>query len=368
MESNPNCSQQSNPFASSFTEFSNSVPKNNTLSIYNNPFANTINQKFNKSEQLSIPNYFSSSNFPSTEKNKLIDKNFYLAPEKSSVVGISTFPLEMKQYKRTKMTLPEIDYLNISESCKFLYEDFQCVICHTLVKISNPKECSSCFKIFCGECLDTWLLSNDKCPCCRSLSTSRKISNKTLINILNKLEVTCNLCKNIYRLAHFSSHYTTCEKGLYECLGKDCNFKAHIETMEEHVTICQKVEERCNLCNLNVPRNYKKIHYESQCLGMEVKCISCKTSMKRKDFNEEHTKDKCLYIQLVKKDNEIAELRSQVEKLSSIVLNKNEKFSYPNSEETNKNETSEKLNININISKEDKGEDISSTIEKSGLN
>lgn len=344
METNQNRSQTFNIFQTGFPVTSNAFP-NNSRSVNNNPFSNCSNTNFPRMEQMSSPNIVNSSRLVSTEKNNFLEKNIFLA-EKPATFGMTAFPTEIKQYKRTNMNLPEIDFLNIAEPCKFLYEEFQCVICHTLVKISNPKECSKCSKIFCGECIETWLTTNEKCPCCRSISTSRKISNKILLNILDKIEIICNLCKNTFRLSIFSKHYTTCEKGLYECMGKDCNFKAYKETIEEHVNTCQKVEEKCNLCNHNVTRNLKKTHYEIQCLGMEVKCVCCKTSMKRKDFIEEHTKDKCLYIQLVKKDSEISELKSQVEKLTLLVLNTNEKYNDQNQiqkkEEDNKIEISEK--------------------------
>ncbi|XP_058464774.1 E3 ubiquitin-protein ligase TRIM37-like [Malaya genurostris] len=53
-------------------------------------------------------------------------------------------------------------------------ELFICAICHGTIDVQHPMHCPHCSKMFCGECIDQWLISRSiqaivkRCPCCQA--------------------------------------------------------------------------------------------------------------------------------------------------------------------------------------------------------
>eukprot|EP00825_Cyclidium_porcatum_P049711 TRINITY_DN8651_c0_g1_i4.p1 TRINITY_DN8651_c0_g1~~TRINITY_DN8651_c0_g1_i4.p1 ORF type:complete len:262 (+),score=47.86 TRINITY_DN8651_c0_g1_i4:177-962(+) len=93
-------------------------------------------------------------------------------------------------------------------------DQFDCPICSQVVK--DPKECTGCGSMFCGNCIDDWFNKNKICPnrCDMSKNKIQPIG-RALQRIYYELDIKCsnyNECKKIVKITDLVSHERICKQ------------------------------------------------------------------------------------------------------------------------------------------------------------
>ncbi len=173
---------------------------------------------------------------------------------------------------------------------------YLCEICQNI--IISPKKCSECEKLFCGKCIESWLLKNNenKCTRCRKDFELREIgfNEKCLLNnmivecpfncgekfLYEKLEhhlknctqiirkYTCELCQMSIDLKNenlneLSNHNENCLGILYECF--NCFKKFYKDSLEDHENLCKERLKKCSNCRLNYYEKFSSAHDSFYC-------------------------------------------------------------------------------------------------------
>ena len=116
-----------------------------------------------------------------------------------------------------------IDSDIVHEEDRNRIEDFECVICRMLC--AEPKQCTTCKKFFCTECIEEWQTKNLKCPlkCSDADMVVNDLKDDELKNYLS-IRILCDRgCNKHFPFADYLEHITTCQ--LPDC-SADCNGKA----------------------------------------------------------------------------------------------------------------------------------------------
>ncbi|CAF0986622.1 unnamed protein product [Didymodactylos carnosus] len=86
-------------------------------------------------------------------------------------------------------------------------KQLQCCIC--LNPFTEPYQHLTCQNKFCLQCLNNLPKQIQKCPYCREdlqQNQIQKVTDRTLINILNELKVRCNKCEKIIERHNYNRH------------------------------------------------------------------------------------------------------------------------------------------------------------------
>lgn len=152
-------------------------------------------------------------------------------------------------------------------------DDFQCLICHEVVRDCRSSSC--CGALFCKECVD----GNDivDCPQCRKSDTSF-CENKPMQRLVDDLDITCKDCKLVYK--HKDNHGRLCpqkeENCFFEFLG--CGWNGPRNQLREHLSkkhypTCRKGHglvrtpcrnRRCDICDQTIVVG-----------GFAFRCVEC---------------------------------------------------------------------------------------------
>jgi E3 ubiquitin-protein ligase NRDP1 len=93
-------------------------------------------------------------------------------------------------------------------------DEFKCGICEEVME--NPIMTTKCEHIFCNQCINQWLQSNNSCPIDRFGLNSSKLRqpNRTYKLFYSRLEIKCefesNGCQVICKIEDLESHEKTC--------------------------------------------------------------------------------------------------------------------------------------------------------------
>ncbi len=158
-------------------------------------------------------------------------------------------------------------------------EDLICPICFSILK--NPINCSDNKNShsFCKECIDKYLIENNKCPVCKNIF-EYKINND-INNLLNKLSFKCKFktkgCNKIISYSEYFHHMQNCKYNnmKYECLVKKynyqkkefekCGYIGNKNEIEKHINVCANINYRCIFCNKNILQMNLEEHVEKIC-------------------------------------------------------------------------------------------------------
>jgi len=100
---------------------------------------------------------------------------------------------------------------------------FDCKICHYVV--INPKFCSECLTVYCNDCIENYLKSNDTCPeGCSKESLTVSSLKKFQINSLDRLILNCNYGCEL-PLTEAYSHNNNCKNSKKDIYCWNCNGK-----------------------------------------------------------------------------------------------------------------------------------------------
>ena len=98
----------------------------------------------------------------------------------------------------------------------------QCSICLDLVM--EPVECKNCNKLFCKECIESWLKGSNKCPNQHIFSKKERLDD-WVKNALDRIFLNCPFknCNSSYAHSQWKNH-------IKKCQSKNKGFKANGET------------------------------------------------------------------------------------------------------------------------------------------
>ena len=202
-----------------------------------------------------------------------------------------------------------IDEESMSEEC-FVHLprgiDMTCAICFCVPPPTTAQEHTPCGRLFCGKCLEMWILSRQQdhhheqqeqeqqetnssiiCPVCKkSLEmTCRKISTENLgvFRILRGLEIKCPFrgdgddgdgdedddgCKKTCEWGDLSKHLEKCEFAVIRCPNVPCKEKVQRRKIREHDSVCPFKLRECSFCGDLIPKPEMDEH-------MRIGCRSC---------------------------------------------------------------------------------------------
>jgi len=137
------------------------------------------------------------------------------------------------------MELPcEYEYMNEG----LIDDELKCSVCHH--PFESPVSTDICGHTFCKKCIETWLLEQQTCPCCRRrvlLSNFNPVSTRVVLNLLNRLHVQCILCRqrNIER-GSFKDHKKQCVERIVTCSSADltCKWTGKSDELSQHEHTC----------------------------------------------------------------------------------------------------------------------------------
>jgi hypothetical protein len=165
-------------------------------------------------------------------------------------------------------------------NCKTNYEnihDFLCSICLSIV--TNPVLCSICESLFCKDCMDLYLQSeeNSNCVKCNSLFESIKIQKLTR-NHLNSIVIKCpnEQCKVEKKYSNISDHVLLCEFTELDVFCKSCHTKVasnNSKLLDDHLNKCEEWLYTCE-CGYVCKSKFKHLH-EDYCPLRTIKCKHC---------------------------------------------------------------------------------------------
>ncbi len=107
------------------------------------------------------------------------------------------------------MSMDELTRTNLVVNNDKLSPTLQCCICLDLVM--EPIECKNCNKLFCKECIETWLKKSNECP--NKHLFSKKIGLDDWIKpALDRIFIKCPFqhCNNSYAYSQWKNHTKKC--------------------------------------------------------------------------------------------------------------------------------------------------------------
>ena len=116
------------------------------------------------------------------------------------------------------MTSEELTRTNLVVDSNKLSPTLQCSICLDLVM--DPVECQNCSKLFCKDCINSWLKNSNQCP------NKHQFKKKAILDdwikpALDRIFIKCPFqnCNNSYAYSTWSNH-------IKRCVSKSKGFKA----------------------------------------------------------------------------------------------------------------------------------------------
>ena len=183
--------------------------------------------------------------------------------------------------QKKEFTLPPlyIDSYNQDNVIQNINYDLICPICINIIK--DPKSCSlNCIShSFCKNCIDIYLVNNDKCPICKNQFGYK--DNPGVLKSLNKLSFRCMFhkegCNKILIYSEYINHINECKynKLIYECqveklnnsekIFTECKFRGYKKKIKEHLKLCAFYRFKCFFCNKIILNINLKDHIEKEC-------------------------------------------------------------------------------------------------------
>lgn len=107
-----------------------------------------------------------------------------------------------------------------------------CVICTGIIR--EPKQCSTCENVFCGNCVEEWISKSPSCPFkCKNFVY--KDCSRTTKNLLDKLIFKCpNKCSSSQEMNYeiYVKHVSSCENK--KCLCPTCGTSVLQSNLKEN--------------------------------------------------------------------------------------------------------------------------------------
>jgi E3 ubiquitin-protein ligase NRDP1 len=91
-------------------------------------------------------------------------------------------------------------------------DSFDCSIC--LLVSATPKECTLCGTMYCGSCIDGWVLKANNCPLgCNDAKNNIKPITGALAKMYRNLDVKCRFpnCNKIVKVSDLNQHEMNCQ-------------------------------------------------------------------------------------------------------------------------------------------------------------
>lgn len=256
---------------------------------------------------------FKDSNFPNKKPATLFNSMFQNDLKQGCGFSGNSFAIsEVKNYHVCQLDMNnfKIDKDDVLDIYKFICEELVCCFCNDIVY--KPKKCQTCDKLFCGPCIDEWKKKDTFCPYkCNKLQVIEP--GRTIINILNKIELHCRLCSSVISYEQYTSHLKTCEMNEFSCKGIGCNYKNIKSEIEKHVETCELLTFSCEFCNQQILRKNKEFHKTNECPDYVINC-KCKTSMKRKDLLS-HSREECVNKIIAEYEVKVSNLENEIKSL-----------------------------------------------------
>jgi len=210
-----------------------------------------------------------------------------------------------------------IDSDSICEQFSEMVHDMTCQICCSIV-YPDPVCCKECSKMFCKQCIDTWITKGKGCP--NRHEYIEAPVNKLAKNLIENILLTCPNsklgCQEKIKYGNYLRHIDfECEIIKYSCNG--CQHTDKKKIMMMHVEMCDQFDGKCGFCSTVLKKrdlgNHTRIcdqrtiecgfceqlfrsvnfnNHEMNCEEKMLTCNYCKMKFKRK-FEQDHTKDVC---------------------------------------------------------------------------
>jgi len=179
----------------------------NNMNMNNiNPNYNNINQNFNQNPN-NINNNMNQNNL---NENLLINKfnNLDLNKYKETLYKEKT---NYKVSEATKLILQnnEINRGKLVANMTAVSPTLQCAICLDLVM--TPVECKNCSKLFCKNCIESWLKTANECPNKHPFVKKEEL-DEWIKKALGKIFLKCPYkgCKSDYNYKYWTDHVKKC--------------------------------------------------------------------------------------------------------------------------------------------------------------
>eukprot|EP01041_Mallomonas_annulata_P009978 gene9978-20748_t len=137
--------------------------------------------------------------------------------------------------------------------------DLICSICMDV--LNDPTQCNA-GHLFCRTCILEYLKKSASCPTCREVLTDKSLSvNRFVKNLVSTIPIRCS----------------TSILEANNAIESKCQWNGTLETLEEHLNICEFVEISCvnNECKIKVPRRKMATH-SAECQYRWTSCPHCK--------------------------------------------------------------------------------------------
>ena len=100
-------------------------------------------------------------------------------------------------------------------------EEILCSICY--LPLVEPTQHNQCAIAFCKKCIEKVKYS---CPVCQdNMEGFSEVRTKFILNILGRVRVLCNLCREEMGVRDFKQHQRNCGGVVVECRGKEVGCK-----------------------------------------------------------------------------------------------------------------------------------------------
>jgi len=176
-------------------------------------------------------------------------------------------------------------------------QDITCSICLNI--INQPiSQCQNCEELFCENCIDKYIQTNDNCPHCRNKPFQKQILGRKFKNLLNHLKFRCPLqCGELFGFADSESHKDSCEKlkDVYQCTLCEKKMEFQEDLKIKHKTQCEQLKISCFYCKRIISISYYKNHLKTCDEWMDF-CQKCNLMVCRK-YQDAHTNFFCPHIQ-----------------------------------------------------------------------
>jgi hypothetical protein len=134
--------------------------------------------------------------------------------------------------------LDEFEYMNEG----LINDELKCSICHRPFEL--PVSTEICEHTFCQKCIKTWLEENQTCSSCRQtvlFSNFIPVTNRIVLNLLNRIPVRCILCRQInIERGNFKDHKEQCIKRIVSCSSSSlsCTWTGRQDELSQHERTC----------------------------------------------------------------------------------------------------------------------------------
>jgi len=192
---------------------------------------------------------------------------------------------------------PFIKYIDISNffpESQVVISDYICTLCNG---VYNQPYMDSCGHVFCNACLETQMEnSSGKCPINNQIIIRDKICPiNFLTQIIAKQSITCvnkdKGCDWSGKFLELEDHLGyDCKKHFIKCKHEKCTKMVLREDHESHELSCEYKPEKCEYCNIEIPKIEMIIHLDDICPNILVECPQkCDEMIERCKLNYHNT-------------------------------------------------------------------------------